>query len=525
MTPILDRYSRHGEEPEPGAVSAIHSGNIGDIVYALPTVRALGVSHLLLNVCEDPGVGGRLMTEPMAMSLVPLLLDQPGIRTVDIVGAPIRLGSGFGYQAKISRLAVGLPLEHVSPSVLGVDFVLDAFRLQPLERRHLVHAHAMAFGSRVDPAKAWIQPPPASEPGNGIAVSLTPRYRNRSNERLAEILDGFGPVTLIGFRSELPNYFGINGSLREFTDAGDLAAFLAGCSVFVGASSFPAALAEAMKVPRLIDLADGLINAFPVGPRGWAMPEATADARHLLDGLLRAPDRANERLRPSVPIAPPAAVVPFRFTLEWRQVDAEIFGTHRARAEATLGRAPTRVHFDIPRMVDHPSGFELVIDAPDCAFEVSNLRCTRGAQTLWTAREPDDLTVPEGALMSSPPGVLRWLLTQDGPGRIRIAVPDAVLARFRDADLSIVFDCRAPKPAESGQWAAREILALRAALARERASGEDLQNERAEAQHKRSDMEHRLTSLEESTSWRMTAPLRTVIGLVRPKPGGARDDV
>lgn len=521
MMSILDRLSRHGADPSPGAISAIHSGNIGDVIYALPTVRALGVSHLLLNVCEDPGAGGRILTEAMARSLVSLLLDQPTIDTVDIVAAPIRVGGGFGYQARVSNLISGLPLEHVAPAVLGVDYVLDRFRLQPLERRHLVQAHAMAFGCRVDPAHAWIERPTTATPEKRIAVSVTPRYRNRSNERLAEILEGFGPVTLIGFRSELPNYFGIEGELREFTDARELAGFLAECSVFVGAASFPAAIAEAMKVPRLVDLADELINAFPVGPNGWAMPEDSQEARHLLDGLTRDVRSVAGRVKPIVkPVSIPSPANR-RFTLEWRQAEGELIGTHRASVEAALGRAPARIRVDVPRMVDRPAEFTLIVDARVGALEISNLRCVEGSRTLWTAGRTEDLVVGSQALLSSPPGVLRWLMAEDGADRVSVKVPEEILSRFKDGDVAVVFDCRAPRDREITQWTAREIVALGDALSRERAHSERIQADLATAYQKQADLEHRLQSVQGSTSWRVTAPLRAVVGVLRALRGGA----
>ncbi len=524
MTSLLERLSRHGEEPARGAVSAIHSGNIGDIIYALPTVRALGVSHLLLNVCEDPGAGGRLMTEAMARSMTALLLDQPGITTVDIVAAPIRVAAGFGHAARVSRFVVGLPLEHISPTALGVDYVLDRFRLQPLDRRHLVFAHAMACGARVDPARAWIDVPVRPAARNGIAVSVTPRYRNRTNERLAEILDGFGPVTLIGFRDEAPNYFGIDGTMREFADAKELAAFLAGCSAFVGASSFPAAVAEAMKVPRLIDLADGLINAFPTGPNGWAMPEATDDARRLLDGLLRAPESIADRVSPVIRSSPPIEDASCRFSLEWRQAEGEIIGIHRAETLEDLGRAPVRVTIPVPRLTDRPAGFDLLIASRVWAFEISNLRCVSKSATLWTANQPDDLGIPDVAVLSSPPGILRWMHLADEPCRVSIKVPEAILARFQDAEMNLVFDCRSLKPSETGQWATREILALGSALSRERNTVEHLQAELTGAREKQADVERQLTNVLGSTSWRLTAPLRAVRGLVKPKRGAAHND-
>src|SRR5690348_16885231 len=69
-----------------------HSGNIGDIIYALPTVFELsknGKAHLYLQINQPAEysynyhpLGGVMLTEKMVELLTPLLLHQPQIDEV-----------------------------------------------------------------------------------------------------------------------------------------------------------------------------------------------------------------------------------------------------------------------------------------------------------------------------------------------------------------------------------------------------------------------------------------------------------
>jgi len=81
-----------------------------------------------------------------------------------------------------------------------------------------------------------------------------------------------------------------------------------------------------------------------------------------------------------------------------------------------------------------------------------------------------------------------------------------------------------PQISEAGQWAARSIVGLRDALSRERAGTERLQKELSAAREELSNSEDRLVNVYRSTSWKVTAPLRAVVGLVKPQQGKVRHD-
>ncbi|HEY0832838.1 MAG TPA: hypothetical protein VGE72_02915, partial [Azospirillum sp.] len=287
MNAMLTVRSRHGAAPA-GAPCAVHSGNMGDVVYALPALAALNVERLVLNACRDPGVGGRVLTPGMAEFLVPLLLAQPGLRQVDVAEVPVRLAPGFGARARAEVLSQGLPLEHVPAEALGVDHVLDRFRLQPLDRLHLVDAHARAVGVRVNGARPFLrQPEPVAVRADApIVLSLTPRYRHQPCEFFAALLKGLGPVVMVGLPEDAAVYTGIEGELLTARDGLELARLIAGARAFVGAPSLPYAIAEGLKVPRLVDVPAFPANAFPLGADGWVMPAGLPAARRLLEAML-----------------------------------------------------------------------------------------------------------------------------------------------------------------------------------------------------------------------------------------------
>lgn len=278
--------------PETSGPSAVHSGNMGDIIYALPTCKALGVERLVLNLCADPGLSGRALSESAARFLLPLLEAQPWLKRIELARVPIRVANGFGVKAQAKPAAEGLPLDLVDPEELGVDHVLDRFRLQPLDHCHLIQAHAAAQGITVDGAPPFLHMPRETDTvtaaGQGpIVLSLTPRYRFLDTAFFADLLHGL-PVVKVGSAAEAWTVAGVPGDFITATNALELARLIASARLFIGNPSLPYALAEGLKVPRLVDVPDFPLNAFPLGRNGWLMPsdpERAADLLHaVLDG-------------------------------------------------------------------------------------------------------------------------------------------------------------------------------------------------------------------------------------------------
>jgi hypothetical protein len=257
--PILDL---RGDEYRPShSVSALHSGNLGDLIYSLPTAYALGVTHYVLNICSDPTFGGRNLTREGALKLAPLLVDQGPIRRVSVIQSHV-------------------PFEYAEPAKIGVDHVLDAFRQSWVELPfHLMQRHAIRFGIRVDGSRPWLTSEPCQPEDlpEGIrkpyvVVGLTSRYRRWGGEYYASLLRDFPAdrSIFVGVEEDLVHKRDIPGAFLKATDFKVLARILAGASLFIGNPSFPYALAEALKVPRLVELPED-INVAPLDPSGLAL--------------------------------------------------------------------------------------------------------------------------------------------------------------------------------------------------------------------------------------------------------------
>ncbi|SED05398.1 hypothetical protein SAMN02787142_2452 [Burkholderia sp. WP9] len=245
------------EEADPDSWrSGLHSGNLGDILYSLPTCRALDINHLILNVCADPAFGGRVLSEQATRALVPLLLAQ-------------------GFILRVTIIKSGVPWEYANPRDLGVDYVLDSFRATFTNPwLHLVYAHAVPFNLMVDGARPWITidgeaPQLGINQQPYIVVSLTGRYR-RYDHAYYEYLFRDVPadrVFFVGVGNDQIERRNIGGTVFQTTDFADLARLLANAALFIGNPSFTYALAEGLKVNRLVEVPEDN-NVYPLDGSG-----------------------------------------------------------------------------------------------------------------------------------------------------------------------------------------------------------------------------------------------------------------
>lgn len=240
-------------------VAAIHSGNIGDIIYSLPTCYHLGVNHLILSPYIHPFDARRVLTKKSAEALVPLLLKQEAIKKVSV------LDTGPGWElAKLDGC--------------GISYNLDKYRLTTnTATRHLAYSHAAAFDVIVDGKKPWLHIPescnsnhlPCSKKEKYVVITLTDRYRSYDQALYATLLDGI-PAELIyfvGLPQDEINYNTLEGNRYCAKNLLDLALFIKNAALFIGNPSGAYAIAEAIKTPRLIELPP-IFNVYPFDESG-----------------------------------------------------------------------------------------------------------------------------------------------------------------------------------------------------------------------------------------------------------------
>ena len=247
--------------------SCIHSGNAGDIIYSLPTVKGLGAEHFVINLCTDRGFGNRSISFSTARALSPLLLSHPYIKRLTITESNI-------------------PLEYLKQPMEGINFKLDTFRLYDLCKHHLAICHAMAFGKRLDLVEEWLHVETKETERDYVVVCLTPRYRTLTKEFWLEIFSGLDNVIVLGIPEEFHCVAGINAEFVTCPDFLEMAKIIKGSRLFIGNPSLAYAIAEGLKVPRIVEVLAKCPNAYPIGRTGYAVPNSISGARNLIHQLL-----------------------------------------------------------------------------------------------------------------------------------------------------------------------------------------------------------------------------------------------
>lgn len=215
-----------------------HSGNAGDIIYALPAIYALGKDmpiDLYLHLNQPASyskafnhpLGSVMLNESMFERLLPLLLSQPRIGSCQVYG-----------------------LSH------SIDYDFDIIRDYPfpLSYGNICRWYFLTFAVNADLGRPWLHVQGRAEVNGYVVIARSQRYRalNIDYSFLAKydnILFVGLPEEFADMRLMLPKieYQPINNFL-------ELAEIIAGCKFFIGNQSFPFSIAEALKVKRLLEV-------------------------------------------------------------------------------------------------------------------------------------------------------------------------------------------------------------------------------------------------------------------------------
>ncbi len=234
------------------AVHFKHFGLIGDIIYAIPAMKALAGDkkiHLHLQINQETlykkGMKhynqGKILTEKSVQMLAPLLLAQPEFGTCDIL------------------------------TDQPVNYDLDEFRKYPFDynTNHICRWYFHMYGITADLSKPWLKVEADRSFNNEIVVARSFRYRAPGISY--SFLKEYPNITFLGVKEEyedlkqqLPHlkYKAVNNFL-------EFAQVVAGCKFFIGNQSFPFAVAEALKVPRALELCFECPNVIPEGENGY----------------------------------------------------------------------------------------------------------------------------------------------------------------------------------------------------------------------------------------------------------------
>ena len=246
--PQLKEFALHHK-----SINVVHSGNIGDIIYALPTLKRmhelcglqiklyLGLGKTIpMPAYRNHPLGNVTLNQQMANLLLPLIREQGYLNSCDI------------YKDE------------------KIDIDLDVFRTLtiPTNSGNLAHWYSYITGVSPQLFKSWLTVTPDKSYANTIIISRSMRYRN--------------PVVNFSFLARYQNLIFL-GIQEEYEDLAlqvprlkwvkvanfkQMAEAIAGCKFFIGNQSFAFALAEGLKVPRVLETYYHVPNVIPEGEGG-----------------------------------------------------------------------------------------------------------------------------------------------------------------------------------------------------------------------------------------------------------------
>lgn len=221
----------------------LHSGARGDIIYGLPTIKALGGGVLYISLDAK-----HYKSKPM---------DLQDLRWFG------ELLTGHDY------------IEDVRPYDVDthIDYDLDRFRLlSPLSNVLISRAQLDAFNQNFDLSQSWLD---CTKIGTlhkaDIIINRSTRYHGPFS--WGEVYPWQDRCLFIGMPDEYTQFTQITGldgvpyygvcAYRE------LAQVIAGSKLFIGNQSFAYSLAEAMKCPRVLEVCSICPNCMPQNDNGY----------------------------------------------------------------------------------------------------------------------------------------------------------------------------------------------------------------------------------------------------------------
>lgn len=233
-----------------GHLNVMHSGNAGDVIYALPTIKAIheqtGVpvnmylrlnQPLVLSGYLSHPVGTVMLSEKMVSLLSPLIIEQ----------SYITICEAYDNQ-KI----------HVNLDIVRSKTI-------SLSNGNIARWYSYFTGFTPQLWKKWLVVKPDHTYQDTIVLARSERYRNPSISYA--FLSNYKNLVFIGVQSEYDDMKKNIPDLKwlQVTDFLELARVIAGCKLFIGNQSFPFSIAEGLKVPRILEVFAKVANVIPEG--------------------------------------------------------------------------------------------------------------------------------------------------------------------------------------------------------------------------------------------------------------------
>jgi hypothetical protein len=229
-----------------------HSGHLGDIIYAIPTMYALAGEakinlYLPINQAissDEKYISGRnSLNESVVDSLKKLLSEQAKFDSIEIY----------------------------NPDNQTIDYDLDLFRQFPLDyhKGNIARWYFNVFATSYDLSKPWLIVNLDESVKGKIVIARSTRYNAPDVDY--SFLQEYNNLIFVGLSKEyelmkqaIPHL-----EYKKTDDFLSLAKVIAGADFFIGNQSFPFALAEALKVPRILESYYQCPNVIPEGENAY----------------------------------------------------------------------------------------------------------------------------------------------------------------------------------------------------------------------------------------------------------------
>ena len=228
-----------------------HSGNSGDIIYALPAIYALSQGskvNLYLHLDQPAGyafshpLGNVSLNNKVFDMLQPLLMAQPQISMCD------------KYHSGIT-----------------VDYDMDIFRQYPfpLAYGNIARWYFLTFAINADLGKPWLFVDANQKTKDYIVIARSQRYHSPGIDY--SFLSKYNNLLFVGLKDEYDAMRQMIPTLQyqQVNTFLELAQFIKGSKLFIGNQSFPFSIAEALKMKRLLEVCFRSPNVSVEGINGF----------------------------------------------------------------------------------------------------------------------------------------------------------------------------------------------------------------------------------------------------------------
>jgi len=231
-------------------ITFLHSGHLGDIIYALPVIKELAKNHICHFYIQT---NKKITTEFYKHPSGNVFIDD---RLLNF-SLPLLNSQKFIHKAE-------------KYNSQQIDINLDIFRDLPVNI--LFNSPRWYFhitGVQVDLSEPYLNVLPHETIKNKIVIHRT--FRSRSQFVNYKFLNNYENLIFTGLKNE---YEDLKKEIKnlEFYDCKDfldMARVIKACKFFIGNSSAAYALAEAMKVPRLLEAEPPFPVVQPVGKNAF----------------------------------------------------------------------------------------------------------------------------------------------------------------------------------------------------------------------------------------------------------------